>query len=168
MARPWAASCAPRAVACSGRRPLTNKGSPIRASSIASERQIRPRAERMNPARQNIFTSARFAHDQNGRIEPGDRFGLRENLFHRRALVNGFDDEIFILTADGGAKAFVFQNEPPLFDRFADKGFNFFRVGRFGDVIDRAAPHRFDAGLQRFIRRQHDHFGRVFRLPDDG
>jgi hypothetical protein len=140
------------------------------AAVDGDERGVGTLAACMNETREHVFARARFARDDDGRIEPRRRLGNRDESAHRLA---GVDERRRAFFSRRAARAMrhrsqrsVLPDEPPLLLSLANDRFHLVERGRFGEIVVSAESHRFDPGAERSVRREHDHFGRIVELSD--
>ena len=95
---------------------------------------------------------------------PRGCFGLRDKRLNRAAAVNEFGGALFRTPLHGGAQARVPAHEPPLLVRLANDGLHLVERRGLGQVVVGPTAHRFDAGRERIIPREHDDFRGVLKL----
>ena len=125
-----------------------------RAAVERDERPIAPQRIEVDGARHPFLAGARFAGDEHGAVGARDLLDQLEDGEH---LVAAADDVGELMgAAERPLQQHVLLPELALLERVAHLHLQLVDVERLAEVVVRAQAHRFDGGVGRRKRRDHD------------
>ena len=118
------------------------------------ERAVGARGVRVDRARDELLAGSALAGDQNRRPAGRSLDDQVEHLLHPRAAADDAG-EALVLRLQTLAQGGVLRHQLPPLDGVADDDQHLVVLERLGDVVERAALHRRDRGLDRRKGRDH-------------